>query len=31
MSDEKIAKKEGEYFSNKDFPIIVKEDCDVYA
>ena len=31
MSDEKIAKKEGEYFSTKDFPIIVKEDCDVYA
>ena len=31
MSDEKIAKKEGEYFSTKDFPVIVKEDCDVYA
>ena len=31
MSDEKIAKKEGEYFSKKDFPIIVKQDCDVYA
>ena len=31
MSDEKIAQKEGEYFSEKDFPIIVKEDSDVYA
>ena len=31
LSDEKIAQKEGEYFSKKDFPIIVKEDCDVYA
>ena len=31
MSDEKIAEKEGEYFSEKDFPIIVKEDTDVYA
>ena len=31
ISDEKIAKKEGEYFSEKDFPIIVKEDTDVYG
>ncbi len=31
MSDEKIAEKEGEYFSEKDFPFIVKEDTDVYA
>jgi hypothetical protein len=31
MSDEKIAKKEGEYFSEKDFPFIVKEDTDVYG
>ena len=31
MSDSKISKKEGEYFSKKDFGIIVKDDCDVYS
>ena len=31
MSDDTIAKKEGHYFSKKYFPIMITEDCDVYA
>ena len=31
ISDEKIKEKEGDYFSEKDFPYIIKEDTDVYG
>ena len=31
MTDEEIAKREGEYFEDDDFPTVLDEDADVYV